>query len=111
MEEMQIVFKIFQASNAIKGLNDVDTNILKKVESYLGKISEVVKADPSESNRIIHELNDTGFLDAVIAYCHAVKWLNSSSKLLASYDEAFTTINNPDILLKLKEELNGDDNM
>ena len=111
MEDLFICFKIFQASNAIKGIKDIDPNVLKMVEKYLDKISKVIKSDPSESSRVINEINDSGFIDAIMAYCNAIKWLDNAAKRLASYDEPITTINNPDILSKLKEELDGDDNM
>ena len=109
MNELYMVFKIFRAADNIKELEGTDPNILKKVEKYLNKVSEIAKENPEESVRILHELNDTDFLDAVIVYCQAVKRLDSASKLLASYDESFTTINNPNILTQLKEELDGDD--
>lgn len=87
--------------------NEIKT-CLPMAAQYLKSSAECHKEDKL---RYITQVADSGLLDAIIDYSDACRNLLEASKLYSSNFETIETIQNPDILQKLKEDKdNGDNN-
>jgi hypothetical protein len=91
--------------------NEIKT-CLPMAAQYLKSSAERYKEDKlTDKILYITQLADSGLLDAIIDYADACRNLVEASKLYSSNFETIETIQNPDILQKLKEDKdNGDNN-